>query len=118
MDLESYLRFLAALILVIGLIGAIAWVVRRLGLAGRLPAIKGRAARRLGVVEFMALDPKTRMVLVRRDETQHLILLGANGPVVVERGIDAPAEAETTAERSADTSPDTTPNTAKVEAAE
>ena len=92
MDMENYLRFLAALILVITLIAAIAWVVRRFGLAGRLSAVAGRPARRLKVVEYMALDPKTRMVLVQRDEIQHLVLLGANGPVVVERGIDAPPQ--------------------------
>ncbi len=94
MDLENYLRFLAALILVIAMIGAAAWAVRRLGLAGRLPSIGRRAARRLGVVEFMALDPKTRLVLVRRDDAEHLLLLGAGGTVVVERGIDPPPQAE------------------------
>ncbi len=94
MEVENYLRFLAALILVIALIGAIAWVVRRFGLAGRLSAVAGRPARRLKVVELMALDPKTRMVLVQRDETQHLVLLGANGPVVVERGIAALQQSE------------------------
>ena len=95
MDLESYFRFLAALVLVIALIGGVAWVVRRFGLAGRLPSIGGRTARRLGVVEYMTLDPKTRLVLIRRDDTQHLLLLGAAGPVVVERGIEAPPEPET-----------------------
>lgn len=92
MDMESYFRFLAALVLVIALIAAIAWVVRRYGLAGRLSAVAGRPARRLKLVEFMTLDPKTRMVLVQRDQTQHLVLLGVNGPVVVERGIDAAAQ--------------------------
>ena len=94
MDMENYLRFLAALVLVIGLIGAVAWVGRRLGLAGRLAAVGSRSARRLGVIEYMALDPKTRLVLVRRDDTQHLLLLGAGGPVVVERGIEAAPQSE------------------------
>ena len=96
MEVENYLRFLAALILVIALIGAIAWVVRRFGLAGRLSAVAGRPARRLKVVELMALDPKTRMVLVQRDQTQHLLLLGEKGPVVIERGIDATRQPEAT----------------------
>jgi len=95
MVMENYLRFLAALVLVIGLIGAIAWVVRRFGLAGRLPSVKGRAERCLSVVEFMALDPKTRLVLVQRDQVQHLLLFGATGPIVVERGITAPEKPET-----------------------
>lgn len=102
--MESYLRFLAALVLVIGLIGAIAWVARRLGLAGRLAAVGGRGARRLGVIEYMALDSKTRLVLVRRDDTQHLLLLSAGGPVVVERGIDATAQSASASDANADIS--------------
>lgn len=114
MDMENYLRFLAALVLVIGLIGAAAWMVRRFGLAGRLPSIKGRADRRLGVIEYMALDPKTRLVLVSRDQVQHLLLLGAAGPVVVERGITKPDQPETSPE----TNPDSNPETNQPEAAE
>ena len=102
MDLEYYLRFLAALILVIALIALVAWVARRFGFAGRLSQVGGRSSRRLGVVEFMALDPKTRMVLVQRDQTQHLLLLGVNGPVVVERGIDAPPGPEAIIEEAAE----------------
>ena len=118
MDLENYFRFLAALILVIALIGAAAWVARRLGLAGRLPSAGGRAARRLGVIEYMALDPKTRLVLVRRDQTEHLLMLGAAGPIVVERGIDAPMQPESTPETTPETTLETTPETSKAEAAE
>ena len=112
MDLENYLRFLAALVLVIGLIGTVAWVARRFGLAGRLPSLKRRGERRLGVIEYMALDPKTRLVLVRRDDTQHLLLLGAAGPVVVERGIAEPAPPETALKT------ETTTETTNIEAAE
>ena len=118
MDLENYLRFLAALILVIALIGAAAWVARRLGLAGRLPSAGGRAARRLGVVEYMALDPKTRLVLVRRDHTQHLLILGAAGPVVVERGITPPPRPETARETTPEKTTETITKRNKVEAAE
>ena len=89
MELEGYLRFVVALVLVLGLIAAVAWGGRRLGLAGRLPMVSGRA-RRLGVVEAAPLDPKHRLVLVRRDEAEHLLLLGPAGATVVERGIAAP----------------------------
>ena len=62
---------------------------------GEIAVRVARTARRLGVIEYMTLDPKTRLVLVRRDDTQHLLLLGAAGPVVVERGIEALPEPET-----------------------
>lgn len=97
MELENYLRFLVALVLVIALIGLVAWAVRRSGLVGHLPAVRGRAMRRLGVVEHLALDPKTRLVLVRRDDTEHLLLLSAAGPVVVEQGVEAPPQSALTA---------------------
>ena len=89
MELEGYLRFVAALALVLGLIGVIAWGARKLGLAGRLPMVAGRG-RRLGVVEATSLDTKHRLVLVRRDDVEHLLLLGPAGAVVVEGGIAAP----------------------------
>ena len=89
MEIEAYLRFVAALALVLGLIAAVAWGARRLGLAGRLPIVTGRA-RRLGVVETVPLDAKHRLVLVRRDAAEHLLLLGPAGAAVVEAGIGPP----------------------------
>lgn len=89
MEIEAYFRFFAALALVLGLIAAVAWGARRLGLAGRLPIVRGRA-RRLGMIETMSLDTKHRLVLVRRDDAEHLLLLGPAGAAVVEAGIDPP----------------------------
>ena len=99
MDFEGYLRFAAALALVLGLIGLAAWAARRLGFAGRLNIGAGRD-RRLAAVEATALDPKRRLVLVRRDGIEHLLLLGPAGDVVVESGIAPPPAAapETTEE--------------------
>lgn len=83
------LRFAAALVFVLALIGVLAWIARRLG-----PGAGGRGGRRrrLAVVEALPLDPKRRLVLVRRDQTEHLILLSPGGDRVVERAI-APAPA-------------------------
>lgn len=86
MEFASYLRFGAALVLVLGLIGVAAWAARRFGFAGRLPAARSRG-RRLAVVDVTALDTKRRLVLVRRDGVEHLVLLGSAGDLVIERGI-------------------------------
>lgn len=91
MDGESYLRFVLALVLVIGLILALSWAVRRFGLGGAVP--RNRGPRRLAVIEVTALDAKRRLVLVRRDGTEHLLLVGGTVDQVVERGI-APRPAE------------------------
>jgi flagellar protein FliO/FliZ len=86
MDLDVYLRFVVALVFVLALIGAVAWIGRRFGVIGRLGA--GRTgARRIGVVEAVSLDAKRRLVLVKRDEVEHLVLLGPSSEVVVEAGI-------------------------------
>lgn len=61
--------------LVLGFILVAGWLVRRFG-GGALMRLPGRAQRRLGVVEAMALDPRRRLVLIRRDGVEHLLLLG------------------------------------------
>jgi flagellar protein FliO/FliZ len=86
MDLDVYFRFLIALLFVLGLIGLLAVVARRLGLGYRVRSRPGQS-RRLALVEVMPLDAKRRLVLVRRDEVEHLLLLGQSSDVVVEAGI-------------------------------
>ena len=58
------------------------------------------------MVETMALDAKHRLVLVRRDHAEHLLLLGPAGAAVVETRIgappaDAPGDSGETADESA-----------------
>jgi flagellar protein FliO/FliZ len=86
MDLIDYGRFLAALLFVLGLIALVAWLARRFRLG---PAGAVGAARRLGVIEILPLDARRKLVLIRRDDTEHLLLLGAEGSRVVEGGISA-----------------------------
>ncbi len=92
MDTDAYLRFALALVLVVGLIALLAWLVRRFGLAQRLAPGSGtpRRFRRLGVVEVCAVDGRRRLILIKRDGIEHLIMLsGTGGGFVVERGIGA-----------------------------
>jgi len=92
MGLDTYLRFLIALLFVLGLIGALAWAVRRFGLRGMGAMVTGGGrGRRLAVVEMATLDPRRRLVLVRRDGVEHLLLLGASADLVIETGVTAPA---------------------------
>ncbi len=84
-DAGLMLRFALALALVLALIAVTGWLGRRYMGAGRLSSLRGK--RRLSVVEALAIDGRTRLLLVRRDATEHLIMLGATGAVVVERAI-------------------------------
>ena len=47
----------------------------------------GRKGQRLGISEYHEIDKTRRLVLVRRDETEHLILIGGAQDLVVESGI-------------------------------
>ena len=95
MDIAIYGQFVLALAAVLALIGVLALAARRLGFAPRVTPLRGR--RRLAIVEVMALDAKHRLVLVRRDATEHLLLLGATQDAVVETGIKVPPDAGATA---------------------
>ena len=88
MDVEGYLRFVLALVFVLGLIGLLGWAARRYGLGGRIATPAG-GARRLHVVEAVGIDAKHRLVLVRRDGTEHLLLVGGPNDLVIETGIEA-----------------------------
>jgi len=95
MEFDTYFRFLVALVFVLALIGILTWLVRRFGPAGHgLRPRNGR--RRLEVVETAPVDSKHRLVLVRRDGTEHLILLGTSSDILIESGIAAPPRARET----------------------
>ncbi|MCH7911025.1 MAG: FliO/MopB family protein [Candidatus Hydrogenedentes bacterium] len=84
----TYLKFLMALVFVLGLIAVLAVIAKRFGLGNRGPLRRGKE-KRLSVVETMPLDAKRRIVLVRRDDREHLIMLGAAGDLVIESDIAA-----------------------------
>jgi len=94
-DLALYGRFLFGLIFVLMLIVGLAWAARRFGLMpGSVRMTPGRN-KRLSIVEVAGIDAKRRMVLVRRDDVEHLLLLGATSETVIERAIPAPDDEAT-----------------------
>lgn len=92
MDVYAYAKFVLALLFVLGLIGLLALAAKRWGLG--LPQAQVRRGRnkRLGIVEVANLDTKRRLILIKRDDVEHLIILGHNGETVVETGITPPSE--------------------------
>ena len=83
MSFDTYWRFLLALLFVVALIAGCAWVARRFGFPGRFVGASGK--RRLGVIEVLPLDARRRLVLLRRDNAEHLVLLGLHTDLVIER---------------------------------
>jgi flagellar protein FliO/FliZ len=47
---------------------------------------------RLGVIEYTNVDGKRKLVLIRRDDVEHLIMTGGPVDVVIETGIGEPAK--------------------------
>jgi flagellar protein FliO/FliZ len=85
MNLVEYAQYVLSLLFVLGLIGAAAFAARRFGLAQTTTPAAGQ--RRLSIIESLALDGKRRLLLVRRDDVEHLVILGPATEAVVERTI-------------------------------
>jgi flagellar protein FliO/FliZ len=83
MEIENLLKFAAALAFVVALIAAVAWVAKRFLPGAATGAAAGRR-RRLQTIEVLPLDSKTRAVLLRRDDTEHLVVIGPDSLAVVE----------------------------------
>jgi flagellar protein FliO/FliZ len=79
-------RFFIAFLVVLALIGVTAWLVRRFG-ANRLGAASRGRQPRLAVIDAASVDGRRRLVLIRRDNTEHLLMIGGPTDVVIEPNI-------------------------------
>jgi flagellar protein FliO/FliZ len=85
--MQSPYTFFIAFIVVLALIGLTAWLVRRFG-GNRLGANANRGRMpRLAVIDAAAVDGRRRLVLVRRDNIEHLLMIGGPTDIVVEQNI-------------------------------
>ena len=82
--LEPYMNwiYLGAVVLAVLVF---AWLMIR-ALGGRVRAKRGS---RLGISEYYEVDKSRFLVLVRRDDVEHLVLVGGSQDVVIEAGISA-----------------------------
>jgi flagellar protein FliO/FliZ len=112
-EMPLTVRVFLAFLIVMALIGVAAWAIRRLGSARVGRAVRGRQPR-LAVTDHTAVDARRRLILVRRDNVEHLVMIGGPMDVVVEsnivRALPASREAiiardPTPAETSADALP-------------
>ena len=79
MDLLDWARAVFALIATLALILGAAYAARRFNMLQ--PQAKG--VRRLAISESLMIDPRRRLVVVRFDAREHLILLGPGGDILV-----------------------------------
>lgn len=88
---SDVLRFFLALAMVLILIGLLAWFVRHFRIGGFMSAVAGSG--RIGIVQTLAIAPRQRLILIRRDDREHLLLIGHDREQVVERDIRPPGGA-------------------------
>lgn len=80
-------KFFIAFAAVLALIGLTAWLVRRFA-ADRLGGANARGRQpRLAVIDAATVDARRRLVLIRRDNVEHLMMIGGPTDVVVEQNI-------------------------------
>jgi flagellar protein FliO/FliZ len=96
MEYVNITSYVAALLLVLALGGASLLIKRYTNNPDALNQdLKGKLGRfsinvpqrRLAVVETLMLGPKQRLLIVRRDNVEHLVLSTADGASVIESGI-------------------------------
>lgn len=83
MDTVDPMRFILAFVFVLGLLGLFSVVLKRFGQNKKLFG-GAQEGGRLSVVETKYLDHKRRLVLVKCDGVEHLLLLGDGRETVIE----------------------------------
>lgn len=90
-ELNEIVYYVVAFVFVIALILLGARLIRGSGAKSNAKGgsfLRGRE-RRLGVVEAASVDGRRKLILLRRDDVEHLIMTGGPVDVVVETGIQS-----------------------------
>ncbi|WP_375456139.1 hypothetical protein [uncultured Methylobacterium sp.] len=116
-DGSPIVQYVSIFAVIFAVLTVIVLVVRRLG-GGGLAAARGGGTRgrqpRLGIVDVYELDRQRQLILLRRDNVEHLLLVGGPNDVVIERHIqrgqrDPSLRPEAMAEPLPDTVPEPAP---------
>jgi flagellar protein FliO/FliZ len=85
--MQQGFTFFFAFVAVLALIGVVAWLIRRFA-TNRLGTNTNRGRMpRLAVIDAAAVDGRRRLVLIRRDNVEHLLMIGGPTDIVVEPNI-------------------------------
>lgn len=92
MELGAYFQFVMALLFVLALILLIAYGAKRFGLMARVTVNSTKTRdKRLNIVEILPIDARRKLMLIRRDDVEHLVILGTERDIVIETDITAKA---------------------------
>lgn len=87
MDTTLLLHSFLALLFVLGLIGVTSVALRKYSHSRLITGRRKGAAKRLHVEETAIIDAKHRLVLLRCDDKNHLVLVGGDQPVLLDSTI-------------------------------
>lgn len=82
MEFADMGQTLAAFALVVGLIGLLGLAMRKFG--NPAMRIRGREEARLAIVESLPIDARSRLLLIRRDDVEHLVVKSGDRFEVIE----------------------------------
>lgn len=85
MELGGLVKFAAALVFVLALMGGLALALKRLGFGQ--PGLMTRAGRRLKLVEVLPIDARRKAVIIECDDEQHLVILGPAGETLIKNNL-------------------------------
>ncbi len=86
-EMSLAMRLIVALVIILALIGFVVLILKKFGV-GRLGTISGHGRQpRLAVMDIAHLDSRRKLVIVRRDMVEHLVMIGGPNDVVIETGI-------------------------------
>jgi flagellar protein FliO/FliZ len=91
-DLEgiSWLRVLIAASTVLGLLSLLSLAMKYVASRGWICPLK-QSGKRLHVIESLPLDARRRLVIIKCDETEHLLLLGPGQDRIIETNLSKPS---------------------------
>jgi hypothetical protein len=87
-DLNDFVLAVAAILFMIALGALLIWAFKTFftGSSGGTGFMRPRE-KRLGVVEAATVDQKRKLLLVRRDDVEHLVMIGGPIDMLIETGI-------------------------------
>ena len=80
---DQYYLFVLALAVVLAALYGVVLVLKKLGI-GQGMHYAANADKKLSVIETKAVDIKRKLIRVRNDDTEHLILIGPNADLLLE----------------------------------
>lgn len=85
MDYSQYFRAILSLTFVLGLIGLVSFLAKKFLLERQMSI--GNKLKRLSIEEVRPIDAKRRLVIIKRDNVEHLVLLGQGSDLLIESDI-------------------------------